>query len=493
MSGINRIRVAAEMPNGCRHPLPRRLLHRAARLALLAAAALVAQTLDCRDVNAESDEGPNILFIFADDQCYDTVAALGHAEIETPALDALVRRGTTFTHAYNMGSWSGAVCVASRTMLNTGRFLWNAQAIYAQSEQERAAGRWWSEYLKGAGYRTYLTGKWHCQADPHRAFDVVRDVRPGMPATVPSAYDRPRPGNDWSPTDRSLGGFWEGGTHWSEVVAENAEEFLAAAATETQPFFMYLAFNAPHDPRQSPAEYVAKYPPESVRVPDNFLPQYPHAEAIGCGPELRDEQLAPFPRTAQSVQVHRSEYYALITHMDAMIARILAALESSGKADNTWVFFTADHGLAVGQHGLMGKQNMYDHSVRVPFIVVGPGVLADRRIDAPIYLQDVMPTTLALAGVPQPAHVEFQNLLPLMAGQPSEYREIYGAYLDRQRSVRTARYKLIVYPQAGVTRLFDVVQDPLEQHDLSGRAELTAVTAELREKLAALQARLGDG
>ena len=211
---------------------------------------------------AADKDRPNVVFIFADDQCFDTINALGNAEIETPNLDRLVRRGTTFTHAYNMGSWSGAVCVASRTMLNSGRFVWNANAIHKTSGQEQQEGRWWSEYMKSAGYRTYMTGKWHCRADANKSFDVARDIRPGMPNQTSAGYNRPvasgNKGNDkWSPSDPKFGGFWKGGTHWSEVVSNHAADFLSEAKKSDDPFFMYLAFNAPHDPRQSPAEYVA--------------------------------------------------------------------------------------------------------------------------------------------------------------------------------------------------------------------------------------------
>ena len=178
---------------------------------LIVAAALLITLGDAKSSIAAEADRPNIVFIFADDQCFDTINSLGNQEVETPNLDRLVRRGTTFTHAYNMGSWSGAVCVASRTMLNTGRFVWNAHAIHNTSEAERKAGRWWSEYLKDAGYRTYMTGKWHCKADASKAFDVARDIRPGMPKTVESAYDRPNAGNKWSPSDPSVGGFWQGG------------------------------------------------------------------------------------------------------------------------------------------------------------------------------------------------------------------------------------------------------------------------------------------
>ncbi len=441
-----------------------------------------------------ADDRPNVVFIFADDQCFDTIGSLGNQEVQTPNLDRLARGGTTFTHAFNMGSWSGAVCVASRTMLNSGRFVWNANAIHNTSEAERQAGRWWGEYMKSAGYRTYMTGKWHCKASAEKSFDVVRDVRPGMPKDTKVGYNRPAAdGSDpWSPSDPKFGGFWEGGTHWSEVVANHADDFMTEAAGREEPFFMYLAFNAPHDPRQSPAEYVERYPLDSIEVPVNFQPMYPHAEQIGCGKRLRDERLAPFPRTPAAVKVHRQEYYAIITHMDAMIGRILDSLEKTGKADNTWIFFTADHGLAVGQHGLLGKQNLYDHSVRVPFFAVGPGAKPGQKVDQPIYLQDVMPTTLELAGIQKPKHVEFNSLLPLLSGGKSPYEAIYGGYLDKQRSIRTDRFKLLVYPNAQTIRLYDIKNDPREMKDLANQPEMKPVVKELFAELQQLQQRLND-
>ncbi|KLU02153.1 Choline-sulfatase [Rhodopirellula islandica] len=441
-----------------------------------------------------ADERPNIIFIFADDLCFDSIAELGNEEVETPNLDRLAREGTSFNHAYNMGSWSGAVCLASRTMLNSGRFVWQAQEIYNQSEKERQAGRWWGEMMKAAGYRTYMTGKWHCRASAEKSFDVVRDTRAGMPKDFPEGYNRPIEGqpDPWSPSDPKWGGFWEGGTHWSEVVANHSDDFFADAAQHDQPTFMYLAFNATHDPRQAPQEYLDKYPAENILVPANYQPLHPYAEEIGCGRNLRDERLAPFPRTEYAVRVHRREYYALLTHMDAMIGRILDSVEASGKADNTWIFFTADHGLAVGQHGLLGKQNPYDHSVRVPFLVKGPGVNAGGRMEEPIYLQDVMPTTLELAKIEKPEHVDFHSVLPLMDGAVTPYPAIYGAYLNLQRSIRTPEHKLIVFPKAKTVQLFDMQNDPGEQTDLATNPAMQPVVKHLFEQLQSLQKDLGD-
>ena len=434
-----------------------------------------------------SKKKPNILFIFADDQAFDTINALGYDDVKTPNLDRLVCNGVTFTHAYNMGAWHGAVCVASRTMLNTGRFLWEAKNLEPNLKNEQNGGRLWSQYMKGAGYDTYMSGKWHVKdINPADIFDFVRDVRPGMPNQTPEGYNRPPEDRQdpWKPWDKTREGYWKGGKHWSEVLGDNALDFIGRAAESENPFFMYLAFNAPHDPRQSPKEYVDKYPLEEVKVPENYLPDYPFKEDIGCGEDLRDEQLAPFPRTEYAVKVHRQEYYAIITHMDAQVGRILDALEESGKADNTYVFFTADHGLAVGRHGLLGKQNMYDHSVRVPLMITGPRIKKGSRIDAPVYLQDIMPSSLELAGVDKPEHVRFRSLFPLIKGERERnYSQIYGGYRHLQRMVCDGEYKLIYYPQIDKTILYNLKKDPLEKKDL-------AADPQYAEKIAALKAEL---
>jgi len=323
----------------------------------------------------------------------------------------------------------------------------------------------------------------------------VKNVRAGMPKQTEQGYNRPKSPQDyaggWKPWEKKYGGFWEGGKHWSEVLADDGEEFLGAAAKQEQPFFMYLAFNASHDPRQSPKEYVDRYPLERIKLPENFLPQYPYADKI-CGLKLRDEKLMPYPRSEYAVKVNRQEYFAIITHMDDQIGRILAALKASGKADNTYIVFTADHGLAVGHHGLSGKQNMYDHSVRVPFFVVGPGVKAGSQIDTPIYLQDVMATSLDLAGA-STENVDFKSLLPLLRGESSEhYETIYGAYLNRQRMVTKGDWKLISYPTANVVRLFNVKEDPNEMNDLAGNPEFASKQEEMRAALSALSQELND-
>ncbi len=438
-------------------------------------------------------EKPNILFIITDDQSYDTIRALGHTDIDTPNLDRLAMSGTAFTHAYNMGSWSGAVCVASRAMLITGRTLWRAKAAYDSTHAEREAERLWPQRMASAGYQTYFTGKWHINTDAAKCFDHTANVRGGMPDAAPEGYNRPISGkpDPWSPSDPKFGGFWKGGKHWSEVVGDDAVGFLSSAAKLEQPFFLYIAFNAPHDPRQSPQEYVDRYPLERVEVPASFLPEYPHKDSIGCGPNLRDERLAPFPRDEHALKVNRQEYYAIITHMDEQVGRILDALETSGEAERTWIFFTSDHGLAVGHHGLMGKQNMYDHSLRVPFVVSGPGVMAGAKVDDPIYLQSAMATALDLAGADR-SGVEFDSVRPQLAGESEGLDAVYAAYLDLQRAVIHDGWKLILYPKATVAKLYHVAEDPLELKDLSAEPAMADRKKSLFAKLRELQKELDD-
>ena len=333
------------------------------------------------------------------------------------------------------------------------------------------------------GYETYFTGKWHVSVDANKLFDHVVHIRPGMPndsrsdKTTNVGYNRPVEGqkDDWDPTDPKFGGFWEGGKHWSEVLADDAVGYLQAEGKKraqqanAKPFFMYLAFNAPHDPRQSPQEFLDRYPLEKVKLPVPFQAKYPFVTS-GLNANLRDEALAVYPRTEYAVRVHRREYYSLITHMDAQIGRILSELDKQGLRENTWIIFTADHGLACGHHGLLGKQNMYDHSVRTPFIIVGPEAKPGATIDRPIFLQDLMATSLELAGDKTREGIEFQSLLPNLRGDIQPAQPVYTAYLETQRAIRHDGWKLILYPKLKVKRLYHYATDPNETRDLAGQS-----------------------
>ena len=147
------------------------------------------------------------------------------------------------------------------------------------------------------------------------------------------------------------------GKHSTDLFADVTCEFLRHHNSKQNPFFAYVSFMAPHDPRSMPPEFRELYDPDSFELPENFAPQHPFDNGWMTG---RDEQLANFPRTKTEVQRHLTEYYAMITHLDTAIGRIIDTLVEQNVLDETIIIFTSDNGLAVGQHGLMGKQNLYD-------------------------------------------------------------------------------------------------------------------------------------
>ena len=475
----------------------------------------------CDKSNKNEIKQPNIVFIFTDDQTYSSIHALGNNEIITPNMDLLVQEGTTFTNAYNMGAWSGAVCTASRAMLISGRSIWRANDFRKNWIKNDSLNKTWGKLLEANGYETYMTGKWHVDAPANSVFQYTKHIRPGMPkdawnhqgmvakfdslkkikkmnyeAIMPNGYNRPKSKNDttWVAYDTTKGGFWQGKKHWSEVLKDDAISFINQAKSKHKPFFMYLAFNAPHDPRQAPKEYQDMYNTENISLPVSYLEQYPYSEAILNGRSLRDEALAPFPRTEFAIKTHTKEYYASITHMDAQIGKIIDALKTSGKMENTYIIFTSDHGLAMGKHGLLGKQSLFDHSIRAPLIILGPDIPKNKKTSVDVYLQDAMATSLDIAGITKPNYIDFNTFLDIAKGKESnsKYNAIYGAYRDSQRMIRKDDYKLLVYTKINKLLLFDLKNDPEEIHDISNKFEQKGRVKSLFNQLVEIQKEMDD-
>jgi arylsulfatase A-like enzyme len=187
---------------------------------------------------------------------------------------------------------------------------------------------------------------------------------------------------------------------------------------------------------------------------------------------VRDEMLLPSPRPPEAVREMLADYYRYVSYLDGQIGRILDALEASPFADNTIVVFSADSGVARGSHGLIGKQNLYEHSVRVPLIVSGPGIPKGVKTDAMCYLYDVFPTLGAACAVPAPATSEGRDFSAVLREPSLPGRELlHFSYKDVQRAVRDRRWKLIYYPKVEVTQLFDLEADPLETRNMEGEPE----------------------
>jgi arylsulfatase A-like enzyme len=450
---------------------PALTLRTAAALAVLAA-------LFPHQVNAaDPPKKPNVLFLFSDDQRADTIAALGNKHIQTPNLDRLVQQGTTCTRAYCMGAQQGAVCVPSRAMVMTGRTLFHADVNLKEQPT-------WPEAFARAGYTTFMTGKWHNQLE-----SAVRIFQEGKAVFFGGMGDPYKlPVQDFQaggrPTARR-----ESGKHSAELFADTAIDFLKRHKGE-QPFLCYVAFNAPHDPRLAPKEYHDRANADKPPLPPNFMPQHPfnNGDLIG-----RDERLAPWPRTPEVVRQHLADYYASITFLDMQVGRILDALKESGRHDNTLIVFSSDHGLAIGSHGLFGKQNLYDHSMHAPLIFAGPGVPRGKRTDALCYLLDSFPTLGDLAEVAGPEGSEGKSLAPVFTGKQAAGRDsLFTAYRTLQRAIRDERWKLIVYPQVNKVQLFDLLNDPAEMKDLTDDKAHAAEVERLLALLKGWQKQAGD-
>jgi arylsulfatase A-like enzyme len=422
---------------------------------------------------------PNILFLFADDMRADTIAAHGNPHIRTPHLDRLVRRGFSLRGNYVFGGNNGAVCVPSRAMLMSGKTWFQIDAPTLKGE------RLLPELLGEHGFVTFATGKWH-NGQPAwlRAFQHGQNVMFGGMSDHTKVPVRDL-GPDGKLTEQRTAAKFS-----SELFADSAIEFLQTRDGQ-QPFFAYVAFTAPHDPRQPPLSYREPYYRNLPPLPLNFLPQLPFDN--GMVKDLRDENLAAWPRTPKTIRDQLAEYYGLITHMDEQIGRILAALQQSGQADNTLIIFAADNGLALGSHGLLGKQNVYEHSMRTPLIMAGPGIPRGKSTRAFSYLFDLFPTIFDVLGLPAPADLAGASLRPLWEGKKTRVRDsVFLPFLDLQRAVRDERWKLIAFPKVGHLQLFDLQTDPHETKNLIARPDARKHVQRLQTLLKQWQTRVGD-
>jgi len=439
------------------------------------------------ETSARKSERANILFLFTDDQRFDTIRALGNEEIITPNIDRLVGGGTTFTNAYIMGSMSGAVCMPSRAMLMSGKNLFD---LVDKGNTIPPEHPMLPEVLRKAGYVTFGTGKWHNEREPFaRSFTAGANIFFGG---MSKHYRVPI--HDFDPTGEypKEKRYRKEGKHSSELFSDAAIEFLRNYKDD-KPFLVYVSYTAPHDPRTAPKKYHDMYDPDKIPLPKNFMSEHPFDNGEM---RIRDEKLASWPRTPNEIRKHVADYYAMITHVDAEIGRVIEALEESGHIENTIIIFSGDNGLAVGRHGLMGKQNLYEHSVHVPLIIGGPGIPKGKKRDALCYVHDIYPTLCELVGVAIPDSVKSKSLVPAIRNPKKKIREsLFFAYKDVQRGIRDKRYKLIAYAVVKgkpTIQLFDLQTDTWELENLADNPAYAKHLQQLGKELRRWRNELGD-
>jgi arylsulfatase A-like enzyme len=411
-------------------------------------------------IYAASPARPNILHIHADDHRPDGARALGTALLQTPNLDSLVERGMTFSHCYTMGSMVGAVCTPSRTMLLTGRSWHRIPGTPAATTNANDPSTYMPKVLESAGYQTWHRGKYG-NGFPDGLKEFQTTIRDDGKENDPT-------------TDRA---------HCSQRLADSTIEFLKsrAGAQKDKPFYIYIAPPVPHDPRSAEPQFHALYDPSKIPLSPSFMPQHPFDNGEMT---VRDEALAPWPRTPEDTKKQNAEYYACVTGLDHHIGRIFAELKASGQWENTIVIFSADNGLSMGDHGLFGKQNLYEFGgMHVPLIVAGPGIKKGKS-EALVYLMDLFTTFADVGGANLPEGVEGKSLRPILEGKQTKVRDVlYTGYRACQRAIRDDRWKLIRYPLVDRTQLFDLSTDPRELNNLAGKPEHQAKIVELTSLL----------
>ncbi len=431
-------------------------------------------------------EKPNFLVIITDDQRPDSIHALGNPHIATPNLDRLVREGMTFTRA----TCAFPLCVPSRAVILTGTTAFRNGVPFGGGRLKKDLV-FWADAMRSAGYHTWYCGKWMNDGTPKtRGYEETsglfssggagaegRKPRYGRKGRLITGYRGWTFKTDDGTPELEKGIGLVGKT--SQYIADGAIALLERQANK--PFFLHVNFTAPHDPLIIPPGYEGKYDPAKISLPQNFLAKHPFDHGNFNG---RDEKLLPWPRTEEDVRDEIAAYYAVIEDMDAHIGRILKTLKAIDQYGNTVIIFSSDHGLALGSHGLMGKQNMYEHTIGVPFIIAGPGIPMGKRTKAQIYLRDMYPTTCELAGIPIPESVEAKSFVPILKGAAGQiYPAIFGYFHKYQRMIRTDRWKLIYYPHLDKYQMFDLKNDPAEQADLSSKPEHNKVMASLSAKM----------
>ncbi|WP_163400068.1 sulfatase-like hydrolase/transferase [Flavobacterium fluviatile] len=447
---------------------------------------------------ATEKKRPNFLFVLVDDQSpFDLKIYNAKSILDTPNIDQLASEGIIFDGARHMGAATGAVCTPSRHMIMSGRTLWHLPPSAGHKNVDEPVGleqETIGAVFNRAGYKTMRTcKKGNSYAAANQQFTVVKDA-----------------------TKR--GGTEESGSAWH---SKQVLEYLAdrEQGKEKDPFFIYFGFSHPHDTRDGTPELLAKYGatnhkdqnslppanPKQPQLPDNYLSKHPffHGHV-----DLRDEEKVSGVWKNRDEQTIRNEVgreFACSENIDIQLGKVLKKLEAMGELENTYIIYTADHGMSIVKHGLMGKQNLYEHTWRVPFIVKGPGIKPGKRVEGNIYLLDVLPTLCDLAGIEIPKTVEGKSFVPVLKGEKQVVRDVmYGVYAGGSkpgiRTVKRGDWKLIKYDvmdgTVRETQLFNLKENPneyLPEHHKKGEMETNLATnPKYAKKLAEMEALLAE-
>jgi len=434
--------------------------------------------------------------ILADDMAYGLFGAEKRFSfLSLPNLDRLASQGAVFDEAFVTTS----LCSPSRASILSGLYAHSHGVTTNDLLDLPASVVTWPQLLQGAGYRTAFIGKWHM--DPRT--------------------DMPRPGFDYWLSFRGQGGYLnptlnENGTsvsrtgYLTDILTEYAVDWIKQQGSE--PFALILSHKAPH-------ALPVPAPRHAAALPDAVLPEpASHRDAladkpawqrryVACGGTPAAFQNCPDPLPASlppwswsGRETWRIDYFRTLLALDDSVGSVLAALESQGKSQNTYVLFTSDNGLFLGEHRLEDKRLAYEESMRVPFVIGGAGV-APRRVSGMALNIDIAPTFLELAGVPVPASIQGRSLVRLLRGEAARVRDsfLYEYFKETlipvvptMEAIRTSTRKYVTYPgDPSDDELYDLGSDPIEMANVAAKPEWAASRAEMKSQLQRLLSETG--
>ena len=412
----------------------------------------------------------NLLFIMSDEHQRNVTGCYGHPLVQTPNLDRLAAQGTRFTHAYT----NCPICVPCRASLATGRYVhqighWdNAFPYYGAVSA-------WGHRLQEQGLRVDSIGKLHYRcAEDNDGFTQKHDamyVAEGIGELISCIRENP-------PLRKGRGGILKAGPgesaylRYDARIANQACDLLIAHAQDEKPWALFTSFVNPHPPFTAPPALYDRYRVGEMPLPSQWRQEeWPQQPALTFLRRYfgREEGFAE-----DEIPNAIPTYYAMCTYVDQKIGQVLTALEQLGLSERTRIIYTSDHGAMMGAKGLWGKFTMYDEAAAIPFLMAGPDVPSGKVVNTPISLVDCFPTILKAVGVqPTPEDAELPGeALWAIAQSPDLERTIFSEYhaAGTQNGIYMicdGQYKYIHYLHEPA-QLFDLVNDPGEEHNLAG-------------------------
>ncbi|MBL9216828.1 MAG: sulfatase-like hydrolase/transferase [Opitutaceae bacterium] len=472
---------------------------------------------------------PDVILIMCDQWRPDCLGFLGHPVVRTPHLDALAARGAAFVNAY----CASPLCSPARGSWLTGRYPhahgqlrnYGSKAGRPGAQMDPAVPTL-GDAFKRAGYRCGIVGPWHL-GDDHRpqhgfedGWETYRYQGAGRPDRfydyvraqgLPNVYDRKDPAMTARVVEEPGFGrcvyttcddLRQQRTTWT---VDRGLAFLERHGGGPEPAFLFLSVKDPHPIIAPPRDLLALYPPAELPLPPNL------DDPLAGKPRYQTEAPYRLPVPVDRAAFRRllAHYYALLTHVDREVGRIVAHLERAGRLDNTLLAFISDHGEMLGEHGLLAKNKFYEPSVRVPCLVSLPGrVRAGQRVRTPLAGVDLAPTLLDLAGAPPLADIDGRSLAAaLRAGREPEPQPVFAELcspaaqkgrtddesgLAAHLMVRDGDWKY-VRNRDDLDELYDLAADPGEMVNLAAEASSAPRIARLRDLGRQMLLRHGPG